>query len=165
MKKQLITFFACLAFSLAGNAQVNPHAIGLRGGFGNFGSGGEVTYQHGMGSMNRLEVDLGWSGSEGLGYKYSHVGISGIYHWVWNLDGGLNWYLGPGAQLGFYSSKYNSNVDGLTLNVGGQLGIEYDLNMLDVPILLSLDARPMWGFLGGTEGFGYGAAFSARYTF
>jgi hypothetical protein len=165
MKNQIITLFACVAFALVGNSQVNPHAIGIRGAFGNFGSGGEISYQHGLGSTNRLEVDLGWRGNNGNGNNYSHTAVSGIYHWVWNIEGGLNWFIGPGAQLGFYSNKYNSNSNGLTLSLGGQIGIEYDLNDLGIPIQLGLDTRPMWGFIGGTSGFGYGGAFSARYTF
>lgn len=154
-----------LTISVSASAQVNPHAIGLRGGLGNFGRGGEVSYQHGFGELNRLELDLGWRGNRSFGYDYTHAAFSGIYHWVWNIEEGLNWYIGPGAQLGLYSDKYNSNLDGFTLSVGGQIGLEYDFNTLDVPLLLSLDTRPMWGFIGGTSGFGYGAAFSLRYTF
>ena len=164
MKKQMITFLACIAFGFVGNAQVNPHAIGIRGGLGNFGRGGEVSYQHGLGSANRLEADLGWRSNNGNN-GYSHVALTGIYHWVWNLEGGLNWFVGPGAQLGLYSHKYESSNDGLTIGVGGQIGIEYDFNDLGAPVQVGLDTRPMWGLIGGTSGFGYGAAFSARYTF
>lgn len=166
MKNQFIALFAYLAFALAGNAQVNPNAIGLRGGYGNFGGGGEVTYQRALGSANRLEIDLGWRGNNGK-YAYRHSAVSVIYHWVWNLDGGLNWYIGPGGQVGFYDYRYNDDFynDGITVNLGGQIGLEYDFNDLGAPILLSIDSRPMWGFLGGNRGFGYGGAFAVRYTF
>ena len=53
----------------------------------------------------------------------------------------------------------------MTIGVGGQGGVEYDFNDLGVPLLVSVDTRPMIGFLGGTKGFGYGGALSARYTF
>jgi hypothetical protein len=165
MKKQLFVLLMCATFGFSVDAQVNSHAIGLRGGLGNFGRGGEVSYQHGLGEANRLEVDLGWRGNNGAGNGYSHIALTAIYHWVWNLDGGLNWFVGPGAQLGLYSHKYDSSNDGLTLGLGGQLGIEYDFNELGAPIQLGLDARPMWGFIGGTSGFGYGGALSVRYTF
>ena len=164
MKKLMITFLAVLAFGIAGNAQVNPHAIGIRGGGGNFGIGGELSYQHGFGDANRLEADLGWRGNNGNN-GYSHIALTGIYHWVWNLTGGLNWYVGPGAQLGLYSHKHDTSNDGITLGLGGQIGLEYDFNDLGAPLLLGLDTRPMWGFIGGTSGFGYGGAFSLRYTF
>ncbi|MDG1331149.1 MAG: hypothetical protein P8P74_02385 [Crocinitomicaceae bacterium] len=164
MKKQFIALMIFAAFGTIANAQVNPHAIGVRGGLGNFGRGGEVSYQHGLGSANRLELDLGWRGTSGVG-GYSHLALTGIYHWVWNIEGGLNWFAGPGARVGLYSDKSNGANDGLTVSVGGQIGIEYDFNELGAPLQLALDTRPMWGFLGGTSGFGYGGAFSLRYTF
>lgn len=167
MKKQLILFLSCIAFSFFGTAQVNPHAIGIRGVSGNFGSGAEISYQHGLGSANRLEIDLGWRRHyvKGHGHYHGHSALSVIYHWVWNIDGGLNWFAGLGGQVGFYNYDDFDNDDDLTLGLGGQIGIEYDFNDLGAPIQLGLDARPMWGFLGGTSGIGYGGAFSLRYTF
>lgn len=165
MRKQFIALVVGLIVTMSAGAQVNPHALGLRGGYGNFGSGGELTYQHGLGSANRLELDLGWRGNNGSN-GYHHTTLSVIYHWVWNIDGGLNWFIGPGGQVGFYDYKYNDKYDdGITVNLGGQIGLEYDFNELGAPIQLSLDSRPMWGFLGGNRGFGYGAAFAVRFTF
>jgi len=160
--KKIIVILA-LSMVTISSAQVNPHAIGLRGGGGNFGLGGEISYQHGMGSSNRLEFDLGWRGNNGN--NYTHTALTGIYHWVWNIEDGLNWYVGPGAQLGFYQDKFFNNNNGVTLSIGGQIGLEYDFNDLGAPLLLGLDLRPMWGFIGGTSGVGYGGAFSLRYTF
>ncbi|MFD1551210.1 hypothetical protein DNU06_13180 [Putridiphycobacter roseus] len=160
MKKIIvICTFIGLAFSL--NAQVNPNAIGLRTGGGSYGYGYEISFQHGFGSANRLELDLGSRGNSG----YRHLGVSGIYHWVWNITDGLNWYAGPGAQIGLYSYKniYTENYVGI--GIGGQIGIEYDFSSLDVPLLLSLDTRPMWGLNGGYSGLGYGANFALRYLF
>lgn len=152
-------------------------AIGLRIGTTNFGNGAEVSYQHGFSAKNRLELDLGMR-SNG---HYSAVGISVIYHWKWNIDGGLNWYIGPGGQIGFYNHRHNYNhgnghwhdhddadfrENGALLNVGGQIGIEYDFNEHGVPLQLSLDGRPMWGlFSTYYGGFGYGGALGIRYTF
>ena len=110
-----------LAISAYSTAQVNPHAIVIRGGSGSYGNGAEISYQHGFGDANRLELDLGWSGNRYNGNNYSSIGISGIYHWVWNLTSGLNWYVGPGGQLGLYQNKLNNNNDGMTLAVGGQI--------------------------------------------
>ncbi len=146
------------------NAQFEPHAIGVRGGGGTFGSGGEISYQHGFGSSNRLELDLGWRGNNGKN-AYQAWGISGIYHWGWNITDGLNWYVGPGAQLGLYNHRYNNDYDGFTINVGGQIGIEYNFNEHGVPLLLSIDTRPMIGIFGGPDYFGFGGALGLRYTF
>ena len=110
-----------LAISAYSTAQVNPHAIVIRGGSGSYGNGAEISYQHGFGDANRLELDLGWSGNRYNGNNYSSIGISGIYHWVWNLTSGLNWYVGPGGQLGLYQNKLNNNNDNqiiITIMVG-----------------------------------------------
>ena len=163
---KIILLISAFIFTLnTASSQVNPHAIGIRGGLGNNGYGGEISYQHGFGSSNRLELDLGWRGNRGNGNNYQHMAIYGIYHWVWNITDGLNWYVGPGARLGFYQDKNSSNDDGVTLGLGGQIGIEYDFNELGAPLLIGIDTRPMWGFIGGNSGFGYGGAFSIRYTF
>lgn len=145
-------------------SQVNPHAIGIRFK-SNFGAhGAEISYQHGFGEKNRLEIDAGGRRHN----HWSHFGVAVIFHWVWNLTEGLNWYIGPGAAIGSYRSKHWNN-DGLTLGIGGQVGLEYDFNQHDVPILLSLDWRPMYGIFADDydeyDSFGYGAGLGIRYTF
>jgi len=138
------------------NAQVNPRAIGLRlGGDGNV-NGAEISYQHGMGSANRLELDLGFSGNK----DHDRMYVAGIYHWDWIIFDAFNWYVGPGATLGFRSYKNKDNY--LNIGVGGQIGIEYDFSG-KAPILLSLDARPMWNLLGHDGGLGGGIALGVRY--
>jgi hypothetical protein len=161
MKNFTLTVLAVISLNLA-QSQVNPHAIGVRLGGSSYGYyGGEITYQHGFGDKNRLEIDLGARNHK----NYSHLGVSFIYHWVWNITDGLNWYVGPGAQLGLYNGKQNNYYSGFGISVGGQIGLEYDFNTHGTPILLSLDARPMWNFLGDTRGFGYGAALGIKYVF
>lgn len=139
---------------------MNPHAIGARLNGSHTHYGGEISYQHGFGDKNRLEIDLGFRGHN----NYSNIAISGVYHWVWNLTDGLNWYIGPGARLGFYSGK-NNNEDDFGINIGGQIGLEYDFSTHGTPLQLSIDVRPMWNFIGNYGGFGYGAALGIRYIF
>jgi hypothetical protein len=50
----------------------------------------------------------------------------------------------------------------VNVGVGGQIGIEYKFR--DLPIQVSLDARPMWDFLGDVNGLGWGGALGLRYT-
>ena len=157
MKRILISSIVMLSLSYCAIAQVNPHAIGLRfGGNGDI-NGAEISYQHGFSDRNRLELDLGF----GSNVHHNRVFLAGIYHWDWNITEGLNWYVGPGAAIGFYS--YDNSDDYLNIGLGGQIGLEYDFNTLDVPLLLSLDIRPMWDFLGDNSGFGWGAALGIRY--
>jgi len=149
------TIFIGLLFLLVGintsYGQVNDKAIGLRGGSGNLGYGGEITFQKGIGDNNRLELDFGARGYN----SGSELIASGIYHWVNNITSSLNWYVGPGAQVGI--------GNGFRLGIGGQIGIEFDLNEIDLPLLISIDSRPMFGF--GGSGFRAGAFGALRYTF
>lgn len=173
MKTKLILFSISMMLTFYSDAQVQPHAIGVRGGPGTYGYGGEVSYQHGFGSSNRLELDLGWRGSNSS--HYSAIGIAGIYHWVWNIDGGLNWFVGPGALIGIYSHRHHNhnhvhNSDfvesGIHMAVGGQIGLDYDFNEHGIPFQLGLDVRPMFGlFENYGYGLGFGGALSLRYTF
>ncbi|XOV65863.1 MAG: hypothetical protein ACFHU9_09520 [Fluviicola sp.] len=162
----LVLFAVPVSFS-----QNSGDAIGIRGGSGNFGYGPEISYQKAIGASNQFELDLGWRGNRNFGA----LSLSGIYHWTWNITGGLNWYIGPGAQVGFYNyRRYEPGhpywdddypESGLLLAVGGQIGLEYDFNVHGAPIQLSIDSRPMWGFFNYYRGFGYGGALGLRYTF
>ena len=174
MKTKLILFSISMMLTFYSDAQVQPHAIGVRGGPGTYGYGGEISYQHGFGSSNRLELDLGWRGA--YNSHYNGFGITGVYHWVWTIDGGLNWFVGPGAQIGFFSHNHHHNKNhfheddfvenGMHMAIGGQIGLEYDFNVHGVPLQLGLDARPMYGlFRYYGYGIGFGGALSLRYTF
>ena len=155
MKKVILALITLFTVSLSSVAQVEPHAIGGRFGGGNYGGGFEISYQHGLGDANRLELDLGMNSHHG----YSYFSLAGIYQWVWQLESGFNWYAGPGAQ--FLGLKNSS-----ALGIGGQLGLEYNFNTsLDTPLLISIDTRPMINFASGGSDFGWAAALGIRYTF
>lgn len=155
--KKFAVIGVILIFGYCVQAQVSPHAIGLRlGGNGDI-NGAEISYQHGLSSINRLEFDLGFGSSK----NHNRMFLSGIYQWDWNIASGLNWYVGPGATLGLYS--YDNNDNYLNIGIGGQIGLEYNFSAQNAPILLSIDARPMWDFIGDNSGLGWGAALGIRY--
>ena len=158
MIKSFVFALAIFCMSSYLNAQVNPHAIGLRLGGNGDVNGVELSFQQGLNDVNRLELDLGVAGNP----HHNRFFLVGIYQWDWNLSGGLNWYIGPGAGIGYYS--YDDSDDYFNIALGGQLGLEYDFNAVDAPILLSLDVRPMWDFVGDNSGFGWGVALGIRYT-
>jgi len=159
MKKIVILLIFASSIGICAQAKVNPHAIGLRlGGNGSI-NGAEISYQQQLGDDNRIELDLGWGGNS----SWNRMFVVGVYQWDWNIDGGLNWYVGPGASLGLYSYKGDSGY--LNVALGGQIGLEYDFNKKGAPILLSIDARPMWDFIGDNAGLGWGTALGLRYTF
>lgn len=167
MKKTFAILTILLSMSFYSFAQVNPHAIGVR--FGNAAAsafGMEVSFQQGIGDANRLELDLGSNFGANDGHDYTHSILSGIYQWDWNIVEGLNWYIGPGAEIGGYVDYDKASNNCLTLAVGGQVGLEYDFNTLDVPILVSLDARPMLNFINYNSALDWGLFphLSVRYT-
>jgi hypothetical protein len=97
MKKTILTIALLVSALCIANAQVKGKSIGIRGGMG-----GELSFQTAMGSVNRLEIDLG-STSFNSASNYSGTQLTGIYQWVWALDElgpGFNWYAGFGGTLG-----------------------------------------------------------------
>ena len=160
MKNLFITTLAILGFATFSYAQnISPNAIGLRLGDSD-GFGAEVSYQRALGDNNRLEADLGWR----TGNNYDGFKLAGLYQWVWNIDGGFNWYAGVGGGLGSYSYDLpNVNDDSETfVFAAGDVGIEYDF---DIPLLLSLDFRPEFGFGDYRDDLDFDIALGVRYQF
>lgn len=167
MKKILLSALMVTAMAFTANAQeISQNALGLRIG-DNDGFGGELSYQRALGDNNRLELDLGWRNSE----YYDALKIVGLYQWVWNIDGGFNWYAGAGAGLGtfdgdkdyFNKNKYSKDSGTFAL-IAGDIGIEY---LFDFPLQISLDLRPEISFGGKyrTDDFSPDIALGVRYRF
>lgn len=144
MKKIILVSIFVFSGILFTNAQeISENAIGLRFG-DNDGFGGEISYQKRLDDDKRLEVDFGYRNHK----DYDAFKLTGVYQWVWNIDGGFNWYAGFGGGLGSwsYSNGINTdNDDGLFINADGNVGIEY---IFDSTILISLDFRPEIGLIG-----------------
>ena len=139
MKKLFLIALIFIGFTTLSNAQtISENAIGLRLGDSD-GMGAEVSYQHALGENNRLELDLGWRN----GNDYDAFKLTGLYQWVFLLDGSFNWYVGAGGGLASFDGKNNLNNDSQTsIFVAGDIGIEYNF---DIPLQLSLDMRPEFG--------------------
>lgn len=154
MKKFFVLLVAIVAFGFAANAQ---NAIGARFGGNGINNGAELTFQHAMGSANRLELDLGVNG---FGTNDMEFNLAGVYHWVFNIVDNLNWYVGPGLNLDYCKNH------GFGLGVCGQVGIEYKFSF---PLMVSVDARPTYRLLVpdgcGMGNFGWDACASIRYCF
>lgn len=161
MKKLILTTIAIFTGLVFLNAQeIADNAIGLRLGDSD-GFGTEVSYQRALGDNNRLEVDLGWRS----GKSYDGFKLTGLYQWVWELDGSFNWYAGAGGGIGSYSfdNVPNGFDDSETfVFVAGDVGIEYSF---DIPLLLSLDFRPEIGFGDFNDDLDFDIALSIRYQF
>ena len=165
MKKILLTLSLILGITAISNAQtISKNAIGIRAGDGD-GFGTEISYQRALGDNNRLEIDLGYEdGNNFDGFK-----VSGIYQWIWNIEGGFNWYAGAGAGLGTISldddfpGRGDFDGDSETfLFAAGQVGIEYNF---ELPLLISLDVRPEFYFGDFRDGNDLDIALGIRYQF
>ena len=159
MKKFFFTAVALIGFTTISMAQdISPNAIGLRLG-DNDGFGAEISYQRALSSDTRLEFDLGWRDGKG----YDGFKLTGLHQWVWNLDGGFNWYAGAGGGLGSYDFDVPGNDSSETfIFAAGDIGIEYDF---DIPLLLSLDFRPEIGFGDFNDDLDFDIALGIRYQF
>ncbi len=146
---------AFLAIGALASAQTSPYALGGRFYGGGDFNGAEISFQKSVSDRNRTELDA----SFGFRSDNSRIALVGMYHWVLNLPGRFSWFIGPGASLSY--DRYNDNSY-INIGLGGQIGIEY--NFRGIPLMVSLDARPIWDFLGDVNGLGWGTALGIRYT-
>jgi len=116
--------------------------------------GGGISLKHFVSGNNALE---------GIGYFWNRgIRITGLYEIHGDISGaaGLKWYIGPGAHIGFYNTKYG---DGSFIGIDGVLGLDYKFS--GAPINISLDWQPSFEF-GDNRGFvGSWGGLGIRYTF
>ena len=158
MNKLFLVAIAFIGFTSLTQAQeISENAIGLRLGDSD-GFGAEISYQRALADNNRLEFDLGWRSGNG----YDGFKLTGLYQWVWNIDGGFNWYAGAGGGVGSYSFDDGDFDDETFFFAAGDIGIEYNF---DIPLLLSLDFRPEIGFGDFRDDVDFDIALGIRYQF
>ena len=117
--------------------------------------GGGISLKHFFNGTNNAGELIGYFWSRGARF-------TGLYEIHGDITGapGLKWYVGPGAHIGFYNTKYG---DGVYVGIDGVLGLDYKFN--GAPINMSIDWQPSFefgdgrGFVGSWEGLGI------RYTF
>ena len=166
MKKLIFTLLAIAGLSASSYAQeIRENAIGIRIGDAS-GFSTEINYQRALTDNNRLELGLSFRS----GNSFNAFKATGIYQWVWNIEGGFNWYAGAGASAGVFdvdndSRFFNDDNNNLFVNVAGDIGIEY---LFDIPLQLSLDFRPEIGIINDfdiDDTLEFDIALGIRYTF
>ena len=154
MKKLLILLVICLTVANA-NAQSMGRsyktALGVK-----FWDGAGVSFKTFVAPQNAVEV---------IGYFYRNgTRLTGLYEIHNNLEGtpGLQWYIGPGAHVGFYD--YNGRKGSRAVGgIDGVLGLDYKINK--APFNLSLDWQPSFEFADNRGFTGSWGGFAIRYTF
>jgi len=161
MKNIFLIALALFNFTLAANAQeIADHAMGMRLGDSD-GFGAEISYQKRIGDTERLEFGLGWRHSD----KYNAIRAIGLLQWVKPLDQRFNWYTGVGGGIASYSLENvvpGEDDSSTSFLVAGNIGIEYDFN---IPLLISFDFRPEFGFGHINNDLDFDIALGLRYQF
>jgi len=158
MKKLFLLIIVLIGFTFTMNAQyISNNAIGLRLGDSD-GIGAEISYQKRIKDNNRLEFGLGWRDNS----DFSAIRFTGLYQWVWKLDGNFNWYVGAGGGIAFFSIDDNGIDDEASFFAAGDIGIEYSF---EIPLLISLDFRPEIGFGDIDDDLDFDIALGLRYQF
>ena len=116
--------------------------------------GAGISFKHFLTDNNALEL---------IGYFWGHgMRITGLYEIHGPITGatGLQWYIGPGAHVGFYNTKHG---DGTYIGIDGVLGLDYKFR--GAPINMSLDWQPSFEFGDGRGFVGSWGGLGIRYTF
>ncbi|NOQ72641.1 MAG: hypothetical protein GQ574_11595 [Crocinitomix sp.] len=167
--KKLIIITTLLFCTSTGIAQVHKHTLGLRYGTGYLFKNSELSYQLGLNQKNRLEFGLGYRQNKFDFFEFRKLSTSIYFQHVMNIRGGLNWYFGAGVKHDF-SQHMNSDMTTYQhrFSVGPTIGLEYDFNKKNVPLILALDYRPSFVFSPSTADqvyFRNQFGLSLRYTF
>ncbi len=154
--RKVLVFSAVLFFTTAvmgqnksSNSSSYKNALGVK-----VWDGGGISFKHFFNEKNAGEL---------IGYFWGQgTRITGLYeiHSTLGDDGNFKWYIGPGAHIGLYNTKYG---DGAFFGVDGVLGLDYKFKK--APINMSLDWQPSFEF-GDNRGFvGSWGGLGIRYTF
>lgn len=156
MKKFFISFIFLLVLGISSRAQSRSSgsssyktALGVK-----VWDGGGISLKHFFNGNNAGEL---------IGYFWSHgVRITGLYEIHGPINGapGLKWYIGPGAHIGFYNTKWG---DGTFAGIDGVLGLDYKFR--GAPINMSIDWQPSFEFGEGRGFYGNWGGIGIRYTF
>jgi hypothetical protein len=159
MKKLLLT--ACILIAVSSYAQETSSGgiAGYQRAFGvKYATGVAASYKQFVANTKSLEAEAMFF-NEG-------IRLIGLYEFNFPIQGvsGLNWYVGPGAHVGFYrktyKDKYNSAAD---IGIDGVIGLDYKIP--SIPINLSLDWQPSYSILGSAGLSPQFGGLGIRYTF
>lgn len=121
---------------------------------------GAISIKHFVRSNTALE---GLASFWRYGFRFT-----GLYEYHGEINGapGLQWYVGPGAHLGFYndrwSRRYVDEDNTLDFGIDGVLGLDYKIN--GAPLNFSLDWQPSFTIISDPQFRSWGGL-GVRFTF
>ena len=143
MKKQMVALAVMLMAGLGSvSAQSNVTSQDYKTALGVQFYPGAITLKHFF-KHNAALVGVGDLWDRG-------ARITGLYEFHGDINGapGLKWYVGPGAHIGFWDSKWGG---GSSFGIDGVLGLDYKFR--GAPINASIDWQPSWDFNDNNDGF------------
>lgn len=156
MRKVLVLSVVLLCVTMAFGQSKSTNSSSYKNALGvKVWDGGGITFKHFFNGSNNAGELIGYFWNRGMR-------ITGLYEIHGNFAdaAGLKWYIGPGAHIGFYNTKYG---DGSFAGIDGVLGLDYKFK--GAPINMSLDWQPSFEF-GDNRGFvGSWGGLGIRYTF
>jgi hypothetical protein len=146
----LFSFTVASAQSKSANSYSYRTALGVK-----VWDGGGITLKHFFNGTNNAGELIGYFWSRGARF-------TGLYeiHGPFSGAPGLKWYIGPGAHIGFYNTKWGN---GTFAGIDGVLGLDYKFRA--APINISLDWQPSFEFGDGRGFYGNWGGLGIRYTF
>lgn len=150
------TCFSAGAQSKSTNSSSYQTALGVK-----VWDGAGISFKHFLDGRNALEL---------IGYFWGHgARITGLYEIHGPISGatGLQWYIGPGAHIGFYDGDHKNwndpDDDHVHIGIDGVIGLDYKFR--GAPINVSLDWQPAFEFAHGATFYGSWGGLGIRYTF
>ncbi|NOQ72640.1 MAG: hypothetical protein GQ574_11590 [Crocinitomix sp.] len=170
MKQLTIIAAIFLGLPFASTAQVHKHSLGLRMNSHFPYYRPSLSYQFGLNNKNRLDFNITTRGANTDAFSFRTIDASIYYEHVMNIKGGLNWFVGAGVRYQYFKSNSPTQSSLYqNLAIGPTIGLEYDFNHKNVPLLLSLDYRPSVGYGFGSHGTNFqlrqNLGLSLHYTF
>jgi hypothetical protein len=171
MKTLIIITGILIGLPNLSQAQVHTHSFGIRlNSYGLFYRP-SLSYQWGLTNRDRINFNFNakFVGSDLIKNKALRTSI--YYEHVMHIKGGLNWFIGAGAEHSLNSNNgtLGASIFYQRLGIGPTIGLEYDFNQHKVPLLLSVDYRPSFGYFSGSYGTGFDfqqkIGLSLHYTF
>lgn len=146
MKKKLLLTIAAVMLSWGASAQMYDWAVGVR--IGGETAGASVKYMLNTDSGFEAILAAPWDDGFTATLLYErHIPI---------IENGFFLYYGAGGHVGEWKDKFSLGVDGI-------IGLEY--NIPNVPLVLSLDYKPIFNIAERTRFYAADFAFGIKVAF
>lgn len=135
-------------------------AIGVKGDWSTINADlAQFSVKHFFDTQEALELNIG------AGQRY--IWLEGMYLYHQTVNNTFDWYLGGGADFGYWNTNYDGRYDkdtrtGFWAGTTGVFGVEYTFDF--IPLNFALDGGPTIRMVPDLE-VGIKIGFATRYAF